>query len=203
MPKRFVWTYDARPFPFWPDFKNIWQDGILWPTGHWINGKLGISNLGAIVAEILTMVGLKASNYDVSRLTDDVQGYIITQHITAREAIEQLQSAYFFDAVESDGILKFMPRLQGMNSAGSINILESELVPHENKDLKETLELVITQELELPQKISVTHIDQLQNYDLVTMQAQRQIVQTKEQVNFSLSLVLAKEISRIFGYCQS
>ncbi|WP_375331238.1 glycoside hydrolase TIM-barrel-like domain-containing protein [Candidatus Tisiphia endosymbiont of Oplodontha viridula] len=200
IPKRFVWTYDARPFPFWPDFKNIWQDGILWSTGHWINGKLGGSSLGAIVAEILASVGLKPTDYDVSRLTQDVYGYIINQHITAREAIEQLQSAYFFDVVESDGILKFMLRLESMSN---IDIEEDNLVTV-GTDSKTTIEISITQELELPQKVSVTHIDCQQNYDLVTVQLQRQAVQITEQVNFSLPIVLdeqsAKQIADITLY---
>nr|WP_253308594.1 glycoside hydrolase TIM-barrel-like domain-containing protein [Rickettsia endosymbiont of Ceutorhynchus assimilis] len=68
--KRFIWCYDVRPFPFFPDLKHIWQDGDLWATGHWLNGKLGNSNLAAIVADILNNVGLKPSDYDVSRLTD-------------------------------------------------------------------------------------------------------------------------------------
>lgn len=192
--KRFVWTYDARPFPFWPDFKQVWQDGILWPTGHWINGKLGTSGLAAIVAEILEIVGLKPSDYDVSRLQSDVQGYIISEHITAREAIEQLQSAYFFDAVESDGILKFIPRLTGVEAAAEVR--EDELVPSSNQDIRETLNLTITQELELPQKVSVTHIDGLQNYDLLTVQSQRQTANTREQINFSLPIVLNNQLAK-------
>jgi hypothetical protein len=194
VPKRFVWTYDARPFPFWPDFKQVWQDGILWPTGHWINGKLGASGLGAIIAEILETVGLKPSDYDVSRLQGDVQGYIILEHLTAREAIEQLQSAYFFDSVESDGILKFIPRLAGTEAVAEIK--EDELVPSNNKDICETLDLSIAQELELPRKVSVTHIDQQQNYDLLSVQSQRQTAMTREQINFSLPIVLSNQLAK-------
>jgi hypothetical protein len=204
IPRRFVWCYDARPFPFWPDFKNIWQDGNLWATGHWVNGKLGISSLGAIVAEILELAGLKPTDYDVSRLTGNVYGYIINQHITAREAIEQLQSAYFFDVSESDGVLKFASRLQGVSKA---DIPEKDLVTTNatnNSDIKNTIEISITQELELPQKVSVTHIDCQQNYDLVTVQSQRQTTGTVEQVNFSLPILLddssAKQIADITLY---
>jgi hypothetical protein len=196
VPKRFVWTYDARPFPFWPDFRTVWQDGNLWATGHWINGKLGISSLGAIIAELLEATGLEPADYDVSRLTDDVSGYIITDHITAREAIEQLQSAYFFDAVESDGILKFVPRSPSHNPQTPItSITEEELVPNNNGDILETLELNIAQELELPQKISLSYIDRAQNYDLVTVEATRQVTDTREQVNFSLPIVLSNSES--------
>ena len=48
--RRFIWTWDARPFSFWPDLENVWQDSIQWATGHWVNGKLGASTLGAVVA---------------------------------------------------------------------------------------------------------------------------------------------------------
>ncbi|WP_342270467.1 baseplate multidomain protein megatron [Rickettsia endosymbiont of Orchestes rusci] len=191
--KRFVWCYDVRPFPFFPDLKHIWQDGDLWATGHWLNGKLGNSNLAAIVADILQATGLKPGDYDVSRLTDEVSGYIISQHITAREAIEQLQSAYFFDCVESDGILKFIHRTDGLLTT---EIAESELVPGNNNDIKETLEITVAQELELPQKVSVSHIDRGQNYDTLTVESQRQIVSTRDQINFSLPIVLDNSIAK-------
>ncbi len=56
--RRFLWTWDARPFSFWPDLEGVWQDSILWATGHWVQGKLGNSTLGAVVAELLQQLGL-------------------------------------------------------------------------------------------------------------------------------------------------
>ena len=53
VPRRFAWTWDARPFAFWPDLEGVWQDAPLWEKGHWINGKLGHATLGAIVEELL------------------------------------------------------------------------------------------------------------------------------------------------------
>lgn len=55
-----------------------------------------------IVSDICSRVDLAASDIDVTQLTDAVQGYIITQQMTARAALESLQSGFFFDAVESD-----------------------------------------------------------------------------------------------------
>src|SRR5690606_22637979 len=63
VPRRFLWTWDARPFSFWPDLEGVWQDSILWATGHWVQGKLGNSTLGAIVGELLQAAGLTASDY--------------------------------------------------------------------------------------------------------------------------------------------
>ncbi|PCJ29603.1 MAG: hypothetical protein COA94_00985 [Rickettsiales bacterium] len=201
VPKRFVWTWDARPFPAWPDNKRAWQDGDLWKTGHWVNGKFGQSSLAAIVADLLCEVGLSAADYDTSRLIDQVDGYIISQHITAREAIEHLQAAYFFDVALSDGILKFVPRIGRTNVA---EITESELVSNNNQDINETIEITIAQELELPEKINITHIDKGREYDTATTSSKRQTVSSKEQVNIILPISMnqqqAKQIADITLY---
>ena len=107
---KFVWTWDARPFPFWPDLLNIWTDGILWQTGHWVQGKLGLSTLGAIVKDLCLRAGLAEAEIDVTRLTDLVDGYILTNRSNVRGNIETLMQGFFFDAVESGDVLKFMPR---------------------------------------------------------------------------------------------
>ncbi len=57
--------------------------------------------LSSIVADICSQVDLSPADIDVSQLTDIVKGYAITQVATARQSIETLQSAYFFDGVES------------------------------------------------------------------------------------------------------
>lgn len=35
-----VWTWDARPFPAFPNRDDIWGDAPNWPLGHWINGRI-------------------------------------------------------------------------------------------------------------------------------------------------------------------
>ena len=36
----FLWTWDARPYPAFPEKLDLWSDGNLWSRGHWINGKI-------------------------------------------------------------------------------------------------------------------------------------------------------------------
>lgn len=59
-------------------------------------------SLSSIVADICSRVGLSGTDIDVSQLTDSVDGYTIAQRMSARAAIDGLQAAFFFDAVESD-----------------------------------------------------------------------------------------------------
>lgn len=36
----FLWTWDVRPYPAFPEDLKIWSDGSVWSRGHWINGKI-------------------------------------------------------------------------------------------------------------------------------------------------------------------
>lgn len=198
--RRFIWTWDARPFSFWPDLEGVWQDSVLWKTGHWVNGKLGNSTLGAIVAELLQASGLSASDYDVTRLTDTVEGFILDAPITVRNALEFLTASFFFDIVESDGILKCVPR--GNESVKSIP--EDDLIPTAKKNVQDVLGITIAQEIELPQRVNVTYIDRPFNYDPVTQISQRQVVRAVDQVTTNLPIVMgatqAKKIADIMLY---
>lgn len=35
-----VWTWDARPFPAFPEASSVWGDTANWSRGHWINGRI-------------------------------------------------------------------------------------------------------------------------------------------------------------------
>lgn len=189
VPHRFVWTWDARPYPYWPALSEVWADYRLWKTGHWIQGKIGVSNLGAIVTELLETVGFTSSDYDVSELIDQVEGYVINSQLAVRSALEQLQRAYFFDMVESGGVLKFVKR--GGTSVASIT--EDELVPNDSSNLRDTFSITRLQELDLPQLISVSYINRAAAYEQGTQIAQRQTVNAVDKNNFNLPIVLADQ----------
>ncbi len=200
VPRRFIWTWDGRPFSFWPDLEGVWSDSILWATGHWVNGKLGNSTLGAVVGELLQSAGLTASDYDVSRLTDTLEGFILDRPITVRNALEYLTTSYFFDVVESDGILKCVPR--GSESVKAVP--EDDLIPTAKKGVQDVLQILYAQELELPQRVNVTYLDRPFNYDPVTQTSQRQVVRAVDQVSMNLPVVmgatLAKKIADVTLY---
>lgn len=190
VPRSFIWTWDARPFSFWPDLGNVWADAILWKTGHWINGKLGNSTLGAIVAKLLEKVGLSAGDYDVTRLTDTVDGFLVAQTITIREALEQLQSAYFFDCVESDGLLKFIKR-GGQETA---TISDQDIIPNsKDGNVRDLVETIRKHELDLPQQVNVTYINRAAFFDPGTQLSQRQTVNAVNKVGLNLPVVMTDQ----------
>lgn len=188
----FIWTWDARPFPYWPDLTSVWSDGSAWKTGHWVQGKLGISNLSAIVTDLCARAGLDASLIDVSAINIPIEGYILGSQQSIRAAIEVLQSAFFFDAVESDYILKFVPR--GGNSVQAID--DAELLMQEKEGANSSFKLKRTQEVELPKRVNVMYLSRITGYQTSTQYGERQITESKDINTIELPLVMSDQSAK-------
>jgi len=184
----FVWTWDARPFPYWPDLEEVWGDGNLWKFGHWINGKVGASGLGSMVHALIERVGVATGDADISRLNDLVDGFVLTRQMRVREAIELLQKAYFFDMIESEGQLKCIPRGNGVQAV----ISSEELVPVNGKILRITR----GQEVELPQNVSVVYFNRTSDYQPGTQYSQRETVGHRESQSIDLPIVMTDAYAR-------
>ncbi|MCP4101071.1 MAG: hypothetical protein GY750_06560, partial [Lentisphaerae bacterium] len=94
------------------------DDGIAWVAASNYTAAFtrnerittDLVSVGSVVSDICIDSGLSESDIDVTDLTDAVGGYVRTRPMTARAAIEPLMMAYYFDAVESDGKIKFVKR---------------------------------------------------------------------------------------------
>ncbi|MGF1550908.1 MAG: glycoside hydrolase/phage tail family protein [Paracoccaceae bacterium] len=104
----FVWTWDARPWPDFPNRLGTWSDGVNHRLGHWITGRIAANGLAEVVAAICTRAGF--TDYDVSALHGAVHGYVLDRAMTAREALQALMTVYGFDGVEADGRVVFRMR---------------------------------------------------------------------------------------------
>lgn len=190
--RMFVWTWDARPFPYWPDLKSVWSDGGNWQTGHWLQGKLGTSSLDAIISDICKRCGLTASDIDVSALSGQVDGFIINRLQTMRDSIEMLQSAYFFDVVESGSVIKFVPR--GGNAVLSIS--EDRLAVTGGNNEGDIFTVNRAQEIELPKRITVVYLSRLLNYQTATQHSQREVTSSLESVTADIPLVCSDQMAK-------
>ncbi|MEM6303811.1 MAG: glycoside hydrolase TIM-barrel-like domain-containing protein [Pseudomonadota bacterium] len=108
MDRAFVWAWDVRPFPFFPNNRDQWSDGENYARGHWINGRTANRSLADVVTEICAEAGLTA--IDTSGLYGTVRGYVVDQVTDARSALQPLMLRHGFDAIERDGLLQFRMR---------------------------------------------------------------------------------------------
>ena len=106
----FVWTWDARPWPDFPVRQSLWSDGPAHRRGHWVTGRVTSGALADVVAAICLASGMGPADFDVSRLYGVVDGYLLDETMSGREALQPLMQAYGFDAFESGGVLVFAGR---------------------------------------------------------------------------------------------
>ena len=134
----------------------------------WNTANAGVT-VKAIIDDVLNRTGvLSPLDYDTSALAStSCIGYMISRETGARDVLNQLASAYFFDGVESDYKIKI--KLRGSGAVGDITQKHLGFVKDRDTSITETR----TQEMEIPMRITVTHADQARDYQVGTQSAKR------------------------------
>jgi hypothetical protein len=161
-----VYCWDARPYPAFPSATTYWSDGDNWALGHWLNGRLGSAALDALAAQILLDQGF--TDFDSSNLTGTVPGYVIDRTMSARDALQPLELAYFFDSIESSGRIVFRHRGR---AAPAMTLTADALVEEQPGDA--LYELTRGQETELPVSAKVRYISSGDAYQQAVAEARR------------------------------
>lgn len=161
-----TYCWDARPYPAFPNETTYWGDGENWALGHWVNGRLGSAGLDDLVARILLDGGFE--DFDASGLFGTVPGYVVDRVMSAREALQPLELAYFFDSVESGGKIVF--RHRGASDSGRV-IDADDLVETRADD--DMYELTRGQETELPASAKIRYISSEDDYRQTVAEARR------------------------------
>jgi len=165
----------------------------------WTSAGVLTSNtvvLADIVADLCERAGLQyvpgspdAGEVDVSALTDSVWGYTLTRQAAARGNLAPLQKAFSFDAVESDGRIKFVKR--GTTSAVTIPL--SDIGATEGDAVVDPLEIRRAQESEMPVVVSVTFPNIDNAYQAATETARRLITLAEQQISETLPIPLSAD----------
>src|SRR5262245_1053057 len=103
-----LWTWDARPYPAFPSSTDAWSDAQNWETGHWLTGRLGSTPMDALVAAIAADSGV--TDVDTADLGEGPDGYVVDRPMAPRDMLDPLAMAFAFEAMEQDGVLRFVQR---------------------------------------------------------------------------------------------
>ena len=152
-----VYAWDARPYPAFPADDVTWGDAPNWRFGHWLNGRFASLPLNEAVARILTDFGF--GDFDAAELDGSVPGYVIDRIMAAREALQPLELAYFFDSVETGG--RVVMRHRGAGDV--IAALTPETLVETKPDAK-LLTLVRGQETDLPASAKLRYVEAAGDY---------------------------------------
>ncbi len=183
--EKILWAWDARPYPFWPDLENIWSDGEVWSRGHWVQGKLGTSNVGAVIKNICEKVGIDSDTVNVSQANELLEGYVINGRRSAKQALENITEPNFIYMKEGDTNIDFISK----RNAEPINIFESDIVLQKNGQIIKTTHIT---ESELPERIDINYIDSKSGYLVGNQTVTRDCDGNGKQIEINLPVVMAK-----------
>ena len=160
----FVWAWDARPFPAFPDFDTVWADGGNWDTGHWITGRIEGATLDRLIARILRDYGFA----DPGAIPVDgfVDGYVIDRPMSIRGAVEPLLRLFGIDAVARGGGIGW----QGRGGRAVVHLTKDDFVLG---DKEPSLKLTRAQETELPQQVEIGFIEGDTDYRRASVASRR------------------------------
>jgi len=131
--------------------------------------------------------GLTSGQVDASALIDIVDGYMIDTQSACRDNITPLQSAFFFDGVESAGVMKFVKR----GASPLFTIPTTDLAAQQSGDTPPPLvEVKRAQEVDLPATVSVTYVDANNDYQTGTQYARREVTDSQAVVTAQLNIVM-------------
>ncbi|WP_085308691.1 baseplate multidomain protein megatron [Planktotalea arctica] len=159
MSRAFVWAWDARPYPHFPNRSDLWSDSANYWRGHWLNGRSTSRSLGSVVAEICLRAG--ETRFDVSALYGVVRGYQIADVLEARSALQPLMLRYGFDAVERDGVLHFIMR----DGQSDVSLSMEDLVHH--ADMEGVLEVVRGSDADLAGRLRASFVQADGDFDVI------------------------------------
>ena len=180
----------------------VFEDLALFNVGNsmpnmTIEVDTGVNNVDDILNDLCDDVGIIPSERDFTTVDSiAVGGFALATRIEARNAMEMLSIAYFFDMVEIDGKLK--TKVQG---TVPIDTLDDDWIGCNTNALPqgEKINTVRQQEIELPREITVNYISEAADFNSFS-QAARTIVRTSEdQRVIQLPLLLGEDQAKIIA----
>jgi hypothetical protein len=87
----YLWTWDARPFPAFPNAAATWRDAENYPAGHWLTGRLGGMASDELIAAIAADYGVDVDRAEAS--PPFATGLVVDAQVAARDALAPLLEA--------------------------------------------------------------------------------------------------------------
>jgi hypothetical protein len=144
-------------------------------------------SLGDIVAEACLRSGLTALDFDVSELTDEIDGYKVAIETSGEAIIGPLMQGWFFDSAEYDDKIRFIKR-----GGDVVDEIDADDLCESDGEVIEETEL---QEAELLRKVHVKTIDPEAGYTVTTQTAERRTstVKAKGEQTVEIAVVTDKD----------
>jgi len=179
----FVYYWDSRPYPAWPENKEIWRDGANWARSKALNGKLGFSNLAGVISYLCNKIGL--DNIEVNECKAIIEGYAIPRQSSLKTMLAPLLEAYSIEILESNNKIKF--KLDASKTL--VEISQDEVIGE--------IESVLISESYLPSSVSLKYIERAEDYSIGMVR--ESIGNARGHVNLELPIVMNAAKAKIIA----
>lgn len=148
------------------------------------------NTLETIVTDICNQSNI--TNFDASALGSiPVAGFINKDLTSAKQALQKLQQAYFFDILKVGNVLKFIPY---DSLRPTIPIPSTNLASHQGgQGRPKTFEITKPDPDSLPESVEVTFIDSSSNQEPGMVVARSQIATSKRVESYTFPIVMTGE----------
>jgi hypothetical protein len=146
------------------------------------------ATLSDIVSAECLLGGLAAGDLDVTALTDSVHGYVVSRG-PLKGSLEPLAQSFFFDAVESDGKLKFTKR----GGASVVTLAAADFAAHApGEESPEPIHHEHAMDLDMPNEVAVAFLNDDAAYEQGTQYARRLATHAAGQSSLEVPIVLTE-----------
>jgi hypothetical protein len=160
----FLWSWDARPYPTFPNTSNTWWDADNWYTGLWVTGRVGLSSLGDVLLDQFARIGIDESHVDMSLFdgkTQRIRGMIVSSLSSPRVAIDNMMTTYLFDVHQVGDVFHVVGRSQ----AESCSFTEDDMILKDGSAFARST----VKDVDLPDRTKVDFLDELRDYQVASV----------------------------------
>ena len=191
---KFLYTWDARPYPYFPNLKDVWADANCWKYGHFLNGKSGKATLANIINFLLKKIGLNDEDFDTSLLKNDIiDGFLIDDKKSVLSHLKILANTFNFDAYIDNGKIIF----KSLINTETHKVNDDDLIIDEKNKKIEFFTENVSNNL-VPSKIELLFMDIENDYKTSTAIANDN---SEKDNSYSISVNIPMPISQAQQIC--
>ncbi|MBS1716475.1 MAG: phage tail protein [Armatimonadetes bacterium] len=152
----------------------------------------GTTTLGVLASDLCRLAGLATSDLDVSLAGVAVPGYAVDTGSSTQDQLDPLLQCYGFDAVEVDGVLRFLPR-----GGGAVAEITQGAMGASSQDNKpKTTVKTLSDRTDLPGRLDLVYNDPTRSYQQTTQTEIRQSANIHNSIKISTGLSLSADDAR-------
>jgi hypothetical protein len=188
---KFLWSYDVRPYPLWPD-SEFWTDGSLWRYSHAVNGKFGPYNadFADILPALASKAGIEAGELKYNFTEGHLPPAIMSRQLSIFDYLSLLSTCYGYELRNKNGKLEL---------ASPSGIRKENLTPGETIETRAGRNLYKIPTGQIISGLKINYYSAEKEYQLSNLTLQSDENNGSSVAKFSLDLVLSTRQAEDIG----